>query len=140
MLTFMTENYLAKEQKDPAELRKTGLFFDFVGTLGKYTSLMLGVYFISREEPNVLLTACGGIGYAIFGSLEKLGNLCTFRAEGQLTETKIEEVSEKIDDLERRISGRSTKIIQLTNKLDKLVEKDLKKQGVEFDDNPKKPL
>ena len=136
-----SENYLAKEQRDPQGLRKTGLVVNLAGNLGKYASLMFGIYFVSREEPNLFYTAIGGVGYALSSALEHFADLCNFRAEGQQITTNIEE---SIDKLERKIKGRSSNIIAFpgsSNKLDRIVTDDLKKEGIniEENDNPKKP-
>ena len=139
------DGYLKKEkQAEPEDLRKTGVFFNLLGNLGKYGSLMLGVYGISKENWTYVLI--GGAGYFVSSFSEFSGNLFGFRGEGTILAKNEGEINRKLDLLEKRASGRSigTKILDpnktssTQTRLDDMVRKDLEKEGISSDDNTTK--
>ena len=116
--------YLKKQKSiDPIDLRKTSLVFNLLSGLTGYTSLMLGIYGVSREDPKFSYVLLGGIGYLVSKFLDSSGNFFGLRAEGEIINQKEEEIIQRLGLLERKVSGRAigASILDPNEKLDDML-------------------
>ncbi len=125
----MTEN----NSRDPVGLRRAGSAFNLSGRLGQYAALMYGVYTINQENINIKKIVLSGVAFGVFSFIEYLSCLAAYRAEGEIIRETTNELKDKINHLERKISGKSisSRILDPNKpddrtKLDEIVERNLR--------------
>lgn len=112
------------ENNNYISMRLTGLILNGISSLGKYGSLVFGIYSVVREREITPESLIAGLAYGVFSTLGFIGDVCN-------SLSFIDELREKdigrLEDLikERRVPGRSLRSGKST--LDKLTEDDIRR-------------